>query len=262
MQTYCLETWHRGINLLTAAAIREREKNVKENKAMIMEGVKDYQRARIVGNNTVEYWKGTDKIIRLHHTDIVTFKKNGDIVLNSGLWKTPTTKDRINSAIPGRGVSQNKGVWYIRGVVFADGMKLHPDGTVSGAGGDPKETAKVVKQIKKYVTGFMAALQAREVPQPSNGDCFGCALKDKKTHETVMGTDHLLSHFEEKYYVPSLLMNAIETFPISSWGRSCVGYWLKYYESDPSGNMESIGVDQVKKSLTRYLKRQLGIATN
>ena len=34
--------------------------------------------------------------VRLHNTDVLLFRPNGSIVLNSGRWRTTTTKDRMN----------------------------------------------------------------------------------------------------------------------------------------------------------------------
>jgi hypothetical protein len=34
--------------------------------------------------------------VRLHNTDVVTFRRDGAITLNTGGWFTVTTKERIN----------------------------------------------------------------------------------------------------------------------------------------------------------------------
>ncbi len=127
------------------------------NVSDIMQGV-EYDRKRKVANNTIEYWIGDERRIRLHNTDIVVFKENGDIVLNSGGWRTVTTKDRMNMYIPGRGISQKRGIWYIDGKIYADGMTITKNGKYIGIGPDASEIYKVQKQIKKYVAGFTSAL--------------------------------------------------------------------------------------------------------
>ena len=71
--------------------------------------------------------------------------------------------------------------------------------------------------------------------------------------------DHILEHFHDKYYVPSLLMNAVKEIPVSQAAMSSIGYWFKSYE-ETCDMFEKIGAEQVKKSLTRYLKRRLGMA--
>ena len=137
--------------------------------ADIMSGVR-FDRKRKIANNTVEYWQGKTRVIRLHDTDIVKILENGDTVLNSGGWRTVTTKDRMSGH--GSRISQEKGVWY----------------------------------------------------------------------------------------VPSLLMNAIEEIPISQMTKSCVGFWLGYHDQD-CGYFEKYAAKDIEKVLIRYLKRRFGIAS-
>lgn len=52
--------------------------------------------------------------LRLHKTRILEFHANGSIVLNSGGWRTVTTKDRMNKFLPGPwSVNQERGVWFL-----------------------------------------------------------------------------------------------------------------------------------------------------
>jgi hypothetical protein len=79
-----------------------------------------------IANNTYLIRLDTDTIgIRLHSTDIVTILRDGKYVLNSGGYRTRTTKDRMNQYIPGM-ISQRKNVWYIRQYMkeaeYQDGM--------------------------------------------------------------------------------------------------------------------------------------------
>ncbi len=50
--------------------------------------------------------------IRYHATDVVTYHKDGRIVLNSGGYRTMTTKDRMNCYSPAS-VYQESGLWYV-----------------------------------------------------------------------------------------------------------------------------------------------------
>ena len=87
---------------------------MKETKKQILEGLEDLiLKAKRMDNNTYEvHYKNRDLAIRLHHTDIITKKPNGDVVLDSGGWRTPTTKDRI-SKHSGFRIMQRNHVWYI-----------------------------------------------------------------------------------------------------------------------------------------------------
>jgi hypothetical protein len=87
---------------------------MKETKKQILEGIEDLiLKAKRVDNNTYEVnYKNEDKAIRLHHTDVVTVKPNGDMILDSGGWKTPTTKARI-SRFSKLHMLQKDFVWYV-----------------------------------------------------------------------------------------------------------------------------------------------------
>ena len=84
--------------------------------------------ARKIANNT---WleRLDDELIgvRLHSTYIVKFRANGDVIIDSGGWRTVTTKERINRyAFNGPdGVYQEDYQWYVSWRTiepFEDGM--------------------------------------------------------------------------------------------------------------------------------------------
>jgi len=247
---------------------------MKQTKREIMAGVECVS-SKIVDNNTVEY-KRIDgaRVIRLHRTDILVFKPSGDVALNSGGRQTVTTKERMNKFLPkGWGIYQEKNVWYLskgeywsdpdrKSWVYQDGITILSAGGASGAGKDRKKLDKRLKRIKAYVDGFIKKLAARELEQPGDGDCWYCLFEDK--YDRTWGdigdrSHHILGHFKDKYYVPSLLMNAIKELPVSRITESCIGYWFKRHDQT-CRSFENIGKKQVRKSLTRYLKRRLGMA--
>jgi len=95
---------------------------MQKTKKEIMEGI-DCIKSKKIDNNTIEYLQNNGtKVIRLHQTDIITFK-NGVVILNSGGWRTPTTRNRINK-YSGIHVNQLKGQWFIGEYLFYDGMKF------------------------------------------------------------------------------------------------------------------------------------------
>jgi len=61
--------------------------------------------------------------ITLYATDVITIYDDGRYVLNSGGYRTVTTKDRLNKYGPVR-VHQSKHVWYAGDVPFEDGMTV------------------------------------------------------------------------------------------------------------------------------------------
>jgi hypothetical protein len=150
--------------------------------------------------------------IRYHSTDVVTYLDSGTAILNSGGYRTVTTKERINKYTGAR-VSQTMGLWYVAcGSLFYDGMVIDPAGLpVNPISPVDTEIAKrkLDRMVSKYVKGFVASIQANGLADPSNGDCWGCCMKTTDGRQNPMGVSHFFSHFEEKYYVPSLLWNAL-----------------------------------------------------
>lgn len=78
---------------------------------------------RKVGNNTyAEILPDGSVGIMLHSTYVVKIHPDNSATLNSGGWRTPTTKDRINQYSPVR-VYQRDWTWYLNdGTPFEDGM--------------------------------------------------------------------------------------------------------------------------------------------
>ena len=68
--------------------------------------------------------------INYHGTDVITFRPNGEIILNPGGWFSRTTKARINEYSPLK-VTSIKGEWFINDVHFKERMIILKDGTVS-----------------------------------------------------------------------------------------------------------------------------------
>ena len=88
---------------------------------------------RKISPNTVLSRDGEDIIVTLYSTDIVRYKKNGSIVLDSGGHKTNTTANRINDCIHGS-VGSSKGIWYVRTNTdrgeFYDGVQIKSNGDI------------------------------------------------------------------------------------------------------------------------------------
>ena len=94
-------------------------------------------KSKLVKNNTrlTEYADGR-RTLRLHATDIITWKPDGKIILNSGGWDTVTTRARFNEFLPDYiRVYRKRGQTYIsynrdndnqtsQVLEFTDGMEL------------------------------------------------------------------------------------------------------------------------------------------
>lgn len=77
-----------------------------------IEGGRD-KHSRPLANNTRVERRGSDCIaIRLHATDVVSYMRDGRVILNTGGWRTNTTKDRINGYSPAN-VYAVDAIWYV-----------------------------------------------------------------------------------------------------------------------------------------------------
>ena len=171
-----------------------------------------------LANNTRLVKRGEAFAVQLHQTDVVTIHPNGTHTLNSGGWRTMTTKARMNEFGP-VGITQTKGHWFVD---YPGGQCLYEDGMTIGADGvpinpvpvdrDKKPAKKAAKLVKKYIDGFCEMIRAKKLENPSGGDCWDCCMKTKGGEALGNCTGnpaHLVSHLEENYFVPSLLANAI-----------------------------------------------------
>jgi len=223
-------------------------------------------RRKLANNTYLEKRAEGNIAVKLHATDILTYLPNGWTIYHSGGWLTHTTKDRMNTYGPAR-ISQKDRAWFVNGkYVYVDGLKVDATGIpIHGREATAKDTIainKTKKQVKDYVAGYMQALIAGKVPQPSNGDCWYCLMKEEKTGKTwgeQAHSDHVELHIKEKYYVPSLLVNAFERIGASLYEKGLVGEiwrgkplteWDKEHLTKWSG-----------KHLYRYLVTQLGMAS-
>ena len=223
---------------------------------------------RPYGNNTRVQRRGDKIAIKYHDTDIMLFSEN-EISMDCQGWRTSTTKTRLNDNLPSPWyVYQEKNQWYLRNgentYVFEDGITIHLNmktryymkDMITGEGklSDVKKRQKLIRQINKYANDFVTEFVTGNIPEPSGGDCWGCLMKDENG-KTALGSDHFLLHIEEKYYVPSLLMNAIDEFPISHAATWVIAE--KWCNSQSAEFVYDIFKDQAKKSIVKYIKRQL-----
>ena len=84
---------------------------------------KTNRKERKIGNNTyaeIEYDRSIS--VNLYGTDVVRFYPNGLVKLNSGGWRTHTTKQRINKYSPVK-IFQKNFEWFLAdGRPFEDNM--------------------------------------------------------------------------------------------------------------------------------------------
>lgn len=178
---------------------------------------------KVIAHATIEYTTAEgDRIIRYQNTDIVTVKPNRYMILNSGGYRTPTTKNRINDHLDKGVLYQEKSVWYYKPgrywsdgktpVVFYDGITLNTRGNVTGRKPNAARIEKATAQMKAKIKTFVNRLDSMDtIPMPSNADCWDCSMQD--ADGTPLGdlsnSDHLKNHIFEGYMHGSLLVNAM-----------------------------------------------------
>lgn len=86
---------------------------------------------KLANNTYLSRIPDTDTLaVILHGTAVVHMHPDGTYTLNSGGYRTSTTKDRINTYGPCHVITQTKGKWYVGPFPFSDGMRVDSAGRV------------------------------------------------------------------------------------------------------------------------------------
>jgi hypothetical protein len=234
-----------------------------KSKRELMQGIECVS-ARLAGNNTLEYVRADGATcFKLHNTTIVTRHADGRVTLNSGGWRTVTTKARFNELARPWRVYSDKGTWTVtngeRSVPYFDGITL-PD-----AFDAPREQKKAARAAtaeakrRKQIAAFVKATLpiGAPVPLPNAGDCFLCAFGMDAAPVRSSGfagcnatgapgaSTCIASHVDERYMHGSLVVRALRAKGLADAG---VGYYL------------SRPVDAwLRSTVRRFLNRSLGL---
>ncbi len=191
--------------------------NVRSDRkiADMLNGV-TYETAKKIGHCRALYTTDRFETVRYQDTDIASkYLANGHVILNSGGFRTKTTKENINRAMDMWGIPvslyQAKSVWHVVAEgsdhVFYDGIELDTDGKVLDPHDEAEEAeAKMYqKQIKEYMLELKKVhTELGRYPEPSNGDCWLCMGGAPNDF-----AEHVVQHLEEKYIHGSLIVRAL-----------------------------------------------------
>lgn len=171
--------------------------------------------------------------------------------------------------------------WEARNrIVFFDGIIVNEDGYAIKLRADGPSPAKlrrheakidkIKRDIDKYLDGYIEELRNGMLPMPGTGDCWYCSMfhavkpNDENTyHERGKSlrpagkdenNEHLFSHIEENYYVPTLAINAMR-----ERGYRDVGIYAML-DMDPDNNKmggKSRDYDNIKRDIRAYMRKRL-----
>lgn len=216
-------------------------------------------RKRKLDNNTYLVVYDDHYAILLHQTEIVEHWPD-HTVLRTGGWKTITTKDRINK-FSRVSISQSGGVWYVSSamgnVTFGEEMTFNwSTSVISGAGEDPKEQIKWRKKANQFAKDYTTALLAGEIEAPTGGDCWACLMVDKDGNNPLGGKDHMKSHIEESYFVPSIMSRVVDR--LSPYAKGVIGnIWNGHGVPATAG----LVAHQIQSAVRWFALHELGLAT-
>jgi hypothetical protein len=174
-------------------------------------------------------------------------------------------------------------------VVFYDGIIVNEDGYAIKLRADGPSPAKlrrheakvnkIKRDIDKFIDGYIEQLR-KGMPMPSNGDCWYCTMfhavpaneqgmRSLPRGHTVTplaergeNDDHLFSHMKERYYVPTLAVNAMRERGYQDAGI----YFMLDMDPIRTGDTKMIGTgkmggknnyDNVKRDMRTYLRKRL-----
>jgi hypothetical protein len=144
------------------------------------------------------------------------------------------------------GTSEQAHNWRAQRIPFYDGVVVGSDGYVISPDTEKSRlqeqaTVEVKAMVKQFIEGYIDDIIKNGLQEPGNGDCWPCLMKPAyrkpERGEECMGISHYFSHFKEKYYVPSMLANALKERYTHDVGAGFMWHNIKRYQEhgDRSG---------------------------
>lgn len=168
--------------------------DTRTTKGDSFEGVPDVLGGWRAANNleycTWDYVRESDRayVVRHHFTDIIVTHKDGTTELDTGGWRSKTTRERIERHSPYR-IWTDDGDWFLMDAggdmcPFDDGMVMPRDMEVSNAQkAETRETMldemAPLKNVEKLVRQYMRMFKGgyvRQKDKATAGDCMFCLV--------------------------------------------------------------------------------------
>lgn len=210
-------------------------------------------KASLPMRNTLDYI-GADGLrrIRLHQTDILTFKKRGGFVIDTGGWNTHTTRNRLNAFLPaGYRVGTSRGRLYLFGRCagpdimpgsreFRQRIKVTAKGIAK-----PDVSGVAADRLTKQIDAYMTAWRKRGLPkaEESGGDpwVFGSPKVD----------EHVMLDWIKSRYVHRRLYSLVLEYA----GVRPEGIAIRLHMADTRG-MDKRDFGRIR----RYIRACVGLA--
>ena len=118
-----------------------------------------------LANTTYIQSRGSSFAVRLHNTDIVVIRPDGTYKVNSGGFRTTTTKRRMNHVLPCV-ISQKTGLWSIGDSFFEDFMVIGHDGAIVSKSIPLSRVLKIKRRVDRYCNKFISLVLDMCVIEP------------------------------------------------------------------------------------------------
>ena len=207
--------------------------------------------AKQPARNTLDYVDAAGvRHIRLHDTDILTFRPDGSFTIRTGGFNTRTTRARLNEFLPAgwrvfadRGsIHLMHGRWDVPNrsvVVFRETVTVTKSGAIQ-----PDISPGREEKLEKQIDAYMAAFRKRGLPgaDDSGGDPWIFEHVDAET---------MRDWLRSRYVFRRMLVLAFRHAGISDSG---IGYCLRDYDRR---GLDDLAYGRIR----RYIRSRVGLAS-
>jgi hypothetical protein len=140
------------------------------------------ERGYLLAANTRLQKRGNAFAVKYHNTDVVMIRPDGTFRLDSGGWRTSTTKNRMNDILPNCIVSQNRHTWHVSDGIFYDRILIGHNGeTLGEIIPNDHRLSCIQKNVNSYCSKFV---------QAASNACVGRYIGSWESHKRKKPPSH------------------------------------------------------------------------
>lgn len=136
-----------------------------EKAKSLFDGCRNKSRGHKIAHKTYIQMRRMSCVIRLHETDIVLIRPDNTYRINSGGFRTTTTRRRMNHVLPCV-INQKNSLWSIGDSFFEDGMLVGHDGAIIGESTPLSEAVEIKRKVDRYCNKFISLVLEMCVTEP------------------------------------------------------------------------------------------------